>query len=215
MVRFIGVELGKLLAALVDAGLHPSDIHLIGHSLGSHISGFAGKSFTDLTGHRVGRITGLDPAGPCFSDVIETFRLNVRDADFVDVIHSNAGVFGVTEPIGHVDFYPNGGSLQPNCPPAAVSCSHSRAWLLFAESVLRPQAFIGVSCDSWQAFREGKCDYQNLSVMGYGCQNGTRGTYYLQTGDGEPYGRGIEGTRFVNNEGLLRNIQNALGGPRG
>ncbi|XP_063897576.1 pancreatic triacylglycerol lipase [Helicoverpa armigera] len=211
MVRFIGEELGKLLAALVQAGLNPSDIHLIGHSLGSHISGFAGKSFTALTGHRVGRITGLDPAGPCFSDVIETFRLNANDADFVDVIHSDAGVFGVSENVGHVDFYPNGGSQQPNCSPTDFSCSHSRAWLMFAESVVRPRAFVGVKCDSWNAFREGLCDYQDFSVMGYGARTGARGAYYLQTSDEEPYGRGDEGMRFINNDGLVKNLANAIG----
>ncbi|KAJ8710423.1 hypothetical protein PYW07_009789 [Mythimna separata] len=213
MVRFIGQELGKILAALVSAGLHPSNIHLIGHSLGSHISGFAGKTFMMLTGHRVGRISGLDPAGPCFSDVNVTFRLNVNDADFVDVIHTDAGVYGLNEQVGHVDFYPNTGSNQPSCLPTLLlaSCSHSRAWLLFAESVSNLQAFPAVSCADWDAFRSGMCDYDDISLMGYAAQPGASGAYFLQTAGEAPFGLGVDGIRYVNNEGLVKSIGNILG----
>lgn len=36
----------------------------------------------------VGRITGLDPAGPSFSSQNENFRLDASDAQFVDVIRN-------------------------------------------------------------------------------------------------------------------------------
>lgn len=47
-------------------------------------------------------------------------RLDQSDANYVDVIHSNGeslivGGFGTWEPIGHVDFYPNGGRAQRGC----------------------------------------------------------------------------------------------------
>lgn len=80
--------------------MNPADIYLIGHSLGSHISGFTGKTFTSLTGHRVGRITALDPAGPCFSHVDPELRLQSSDAAFVDVIHTDAGVYGLKDSVG-------------------------------------------------------------------------------------------------------------------
>ena len=38
------------------------DIHLIGHSLGSHIAGYAGQNLSAA----IGRISGLDPAEPYF-----------------------------------------------------------------------------------------------------------------------------------------------------
>lgn len=81
-------------------GLDPKSIHLIGHSLGSHIAGFTGKQFMELTARKVGRISGLDPAGPCFSLVAPELRLQAGDAHFVDVIHTDGGVFGLTDQIG-------------------------------------------------------------------------------------------------------------------
>lgn len=53
------VQVGKAVAKLIDLlvedkGAEPKDIHLIGHSLGAHIMGYAGS----YTKHRVGRITG-------------------------------------------------------------------------------------------------------------------------------------------------------------
>ena len=42
------------------------NIHLVGHSLGGHIAGFAGKKLWALRQEKVGRITALDPAEPLF-----------------------------------------------------------------------------------------------------------------------------------------------------
>lgn len=79
-----------------------------GHSLGAHICGYAGRHFHHLTNKKVPRITGLDPARPCFNEGERLNGLQRGDADFVDVIHSNAGILGLKNPIGDVDFYPNG-----------------------------------------------------------------------------------------------------------
>lgn len=82
-------------------GVNPDKIHLIGHSLGAHISGFAGKGYQSLTyGQKLPRITGLDPANPCFHDTTSNNRLDETDARFVDVIHTNLGVFGLNVSIG-------------------------------------------------------------------------------------------------------------------
>lgn len=58
---------------------------------------------------------GLDPALPLFATTNRNRKLDASDAKFVDVIHSNAGVLGKIEPSGHLDFYLNGGQLQPAC----------------------------------------------------------------------------------------------------
>ena len=54
------------------------------------------------------RITGLDPARPCFNEGEKLHALQRGDASFIDVIHSNSGILGVKVSIGDVDFYPNG-----------------------------------------------------------------------------------------------------------
>lgn len=63
-------------------------IHLVGHSCGSHIAAFVGRDFSGL----LGRITGLDPAGPIFDKFEPEFRLNRKNAKLVDVYHSNMGI---------------------------------------------------------------------------------------------------------------------------
>jgi len=42
-------------------------------------------------------------------------RLDFTDASYVDVMHTNAGQNGLNKDIGHMDYYPNGGSKQPGC----------------------------------------------------------------------------------------------------
>lgn len=52
---------------------------------------------------------------PGFAFVSNDNKLDASDAEFVDVIHTNAFIQGKIEPSGHVDFYINGGVIQPGC----------------------------------------------------------------------------------------------------
>lgn len=70
--------------------------------------GYAARTFQNLTREWIPRITGLDPARPCFREGEELNGLQRGDALFVDIIHSNAGVLGRRSPLGDIDFYPNG-----------------------------------------------------------------------------------------------------------
>lgn len=87
----------------------------------------------------LGRITGLDPAGPyflvgfyrfmklfnfyslnLFQNTEEIVRLDKSDAKYVDIVHSDVslfveGGFGIKQSIGHLDFWPNGGDNHPAC----------------------------------------------------------------------------------------------------
>ncbi|XP_058793275.1 phospholipase A1-like [Phymastichus coffea] len=159
-------------------------LHLIGHSLGAHICGYTSHELK-LRGNQwpVYRITGLDPAQPCFRYSDLSLRLDKSDAYFVDVIHTNGRILrkmglGLPYPLGHVDFYPNGGRVQPGCIlaessfwnflPAVIKeikktvCSHGRSQIYFIESI-----YIAVenNCTFWA--REWDMSFvglQNLSL---------------------------------------------------
>lgn len=116
-------------------------IHLIGHSLGAHISGFVGKDFRGS----IGRITGLDPAGPKFRSVPPYRKLDSLDATFVEAVHTNDGDsffrgFGHAGPLGHVDYYVNDGHSQPGCSKTNLTCSHKRAPHLYVAFLEREVA---------------------------------------------------------------------------
>ncbi|XP_044791490.2 pancreatic lipase-related protein 3 [Bubalus kerabau] len=176
-LRVVGAEVAYFIDVLVKKfGYSASKVHLIGHSLGAHLAGEAGSRTPGL-----GRITGLDPAGPCFHDTPNEVRLDPSDANFVDVIHTNAvrlffelGV-GTINACGHLDFYPNGGKHMPGCEDLITplfkfdlniykeevfsffDCNHARSHRFYAESILNPDAFIAYPCRSYKSFKAGNC----------------------------------------------------------
>ncbi|RNA45178.1 pancreatic triacylglycerol lipase-like [Brachionus plicatilis] len=112
----VGAEIARLINSLIKQNrTSPDQFHLIGMSLGAHIAGYTGKRVSGL-----GRISGLDPAGPYFENAEDKIRLAKSDANFVDIIHTDMPSyldfgFGISKSIGHVDFYVNGGFDQPKC----------------------------------------------------------------------------------------------------
>ncbi|XP_050547261.1 lipase member H-B-like isoform X1 [Daktulosphaira vitifoliae] len=191
----VGAIIARMLEKLVSFEIiNVDNIHLIGHSLGAHIAGACGSSFKF---GKIGRITGLDPAGPGFEYLqIDVPHLNYNDALFVDVIHTAAGVIGYSKSIGHVDFYPNGGkSPQPGCNQgrrptnklSAIHCSHSRAYLLYADTVYNRKSIVGIQCNSWENFQNGACNSGQMSYMGHDTTPNVRGDFYLITNDSSPY----------------------------
>ena len=67
----------------------------------------------------------MEPAKPYFDIVDIEHRIQSTDGQFVDVIHTNSGNLwdgglSFPEPLGQVDFYPNGGDHQPGCAQICV-----------------------------------------------------------------------------------------------
>ncbi|XP_066203408.1 lipase member I [Saccopteryx leptura] len=157
--RKVAVSLSKSIQELLKHGASLDNFHFIGMSLGAHISGFVGKMFQG----QLGRITGLDPAGPKFSGKPSNDRLDYTDAQFVDVIHSDSDGLGIQEPLGHIDFYPNGGKKQPGCPKSIFSgvkflkCDHQRAIHLFMAALETKCNFISFPCHSYGDYKTGSC----------------------------------------------------------
>ncbi|XP_051481939.1 lipase member H [Apus apus] len=151
--------LKKLIDDMVAAGGSPGSVHMVGVSLGAHIAGFVGQMF----GGALGRVTGLDPAGPLYRGQPPGERLDPTDAQFVDVIHSDTDGLGYQEALGHIDFYPNGGTDQPGCPLTVFSglwyfkCDHQRSVWLFMSSLRQSCNITAYPCDSYRNYRNGKC----------------------------------------------------------
>ncbi|XP_049871169.1 lipase member H-like [Pectinophora gossypiella] len=104
----------EFIKFLIANGISPTKMHLIGHSIGAHIAGNVGQNVKEMN-RVVDAITGLDPALPLYKFSLENQRLDSSDARYVEVIHSSTNSWGYRVPLGHVDFYPNGGRIQPGC----------------------------------------------------------------------------------------------------
>ena len=94
-------------ATIAQSGVNNwGPLHLVGHSLGAHICGFAARELKKRQNKwTVQRITGLDPAQPCFRKADTSVHLHKNDAPFVDVIHTNGRLLtnlglGLPEAIG-------------------------------------------------------------------------------------------------------------------
>jgi len=191
--RVVGDLMGSTMNWL---GQSKSKIHCIGHSLGAHICGYAG---TYAKG--IGRISGLDPAGPYFEGTSSQISLDKSDASFVDNIHTDgpplyALGFGTYQSMGHADYYPNGGDDQPGCSTLNVGCSHGRACDLYISSIEEANSrdecvLTGFPCSSWDKFENGECSScgkNGCGQMGYNADNNKSSqSYYLETSSKSPY----------------------------
>uniref|UniRef100_A0A6J0VA95 Endothelial lipase n=1 Tax=Pogona vitticeps TaxID=103695 RepID=A0A6J0VA95_9SAUR len=207
--RVVGKEVAKLLDWLQKKeGFRLQNVHLIGYSLGAHAAGFAGNYVHGT----VGRITGLDPAGPMFEGVEPNSRLSPDDADFVDVLHTytreTLGIsIGIQMPVGHLDIYPNGGDIQPGCGfgevlgalaygniGEVVRCEHERSVHLFVDSLVNEdkQSFAFQCTDSGR-FKKGiclSCRKNRCNSIGYNAKkirNKRNSKMYLKTRAGMPF----------------------------
>ncbi len=134
-----------------DFGLDAEQTILVGHSLGSHVMGNAAEDYRSIEGEEIGRIIGLDPAGPLFEDdfdpltglVIEneldneTNRLDASDAKQVVALHTSE-FFGYDDSLADLDLFINWEDLfQPNATTPVDNHSYA--------TNLATQLFQGVS----------------------------------------------------------------------
>ncbi|KAL1517858.1 hypothetical protein ABEB36_001566 [Hypothenemus hampei] len=190
-VKIAGQHLTDFINWLTLNGVKTEDVHIIGHSLGAHVAGVGADGIEG--GRRIGRITGLDPAGPGYGDVSEEMRLDSQDAKLVDVIHTFMRFIGTTKPLGHVDFYPNGGQYQPGCPNVSslkvadsIFCNHGRSYELFAESIRNPNSFKSQRCGSLEEALSARCLEESDVYMGQ-MDTYKNGLYYFKTRSEPPY----------------------------
>jgi pimeloyl-ACP methyl ester carboxylesterase len=184
---------GNRVAAFLDflrqnKNIQFRDITIIGHSLGAHIAGAAGTFVRNNYGGSIGRIVGLDPAGPFFSlQVDKDKRLHKGDADFVDIYHTNRGTLGDSDhDTGDVNVYVNGGKDQPGCEEADKSgfagyCSHSYSWKFFNYAFASANA---CPCNGDAACTCTTCEYTcaNGINVGPNINTSARGRYHATLG---------------------------------
>ncbi|XP_039770246.1 phospholipase A1 member A isoform X3 [Ornithorhynchus anatinus] len=158
-VMKLSLEISRLINKMLELGASPASIHIIGVSLGAHVAGMVGHF------HRgqLGRITGLDPAGPEFTRASLEERLDPGDARFVDAIHTDADYLGIRIPVGHVDYFVNGGQDQPGCGFSLTAgygymiCDHMRAVYLYLSALEAPCSLTAFPCTSYEDFLAGQC----------------------------------------------------------
>lgn len=115
-----------------------------------------------------------------------------EDADYVECVHTNGETLGLMDPICKVDIYPNFGLTQPGCNILLKDlCSHSRAWKLFAESLVHK--FSGNKCESEREIHDKiPCNGTFITMGGddYEKKMNMSGIYYLSTNENPPYSKG-------------------------
>jgi len=183
----------------------------VGHCFGAHACGHAGHE------GQIGRITGLEPTGLLYEERDWSVGLNPSCADLVDVIHTNCRVgLGISKAVGHVDFYPNGGTIQPGCTSDSATelmkwkdyltwdkneqdaslhlvgaCSHLRSIEYFKESIRTPCFICRFTCSSLLLFPLSCTESTNaVQSMGFNASAYSgHGILYLETNPSGPFCR--------------------------
>ncbi|CAE1295741.1 unnamed protein product [Acanthosepion pharaonis] len=177
--RLVGAVVASIIKTL-QGDFHASmnTFHLIGHSLGAHIAGYVGQAVSGL-----GRISGLDPAGPGFEGTDDQVKLDCSDAQFVDIIHTDPGC-----PNALYSHAVN--LLQGNIRElvSGVLCDHWRAVDIYLSSINECN-FYACRTASVHSAIWGHCNTKVSKefVMGYDAQVTPPGIYYAKTSRKRPF----------------------------
>ncbi|KAL9929608.1 pancreatic lipase-related protein 2 isoform 2-T2 [Glossina fuscipes fuscipes] len=185
--RFGGLCISQLIKYLArhPRGVQPIDLHLIGYSVGAHIAGLV-ANYLRPDGAKMGRITALDPTIFFYAGSNNSKDLDPSDANFVDVLHTGAGILGQWHTSGHADFYVNGETL---------ACDHTKVTPYFIESITTKKGFYAGPCPNLFTYLIGWCEPKDSEyvLMGEHVSHKARGTYYVTTNAKPPYARGFPG----------------------
>ncbi|KAH8363334.1 hypothetical protein KR084_008454, partial [Drosophila pseudotakahashii] len=184
-----GTKVGEMIEYLHEHhGMSLESLDVIGHSLGAHVAGYAGKQ----VGHqRVHTIVGLDPAMPLFSYDKPEKRLSTEDAFYVESIQTNGGEKGFLKPIGKGTFYPNGGKKQPGCgTDIGGTCSHGRSVTYYVEAVTEDN-FGSIKCKDYQDALANECGSTYSGVRMGAVTNAymVDGDFYVPLNSEAPFGK--------------------------
>ncbi|KAF2883706.1 hypothetical protein ILUMI_22456 [Ignelater luminosus] len=201
----IAKVLGKFLCYLqTDLNVSLSEIHVLGHSMGGQMAGFVGQETQKQCGVHIGRISGLDPAGPLYQGLDESRRLDESDAVFVDVIHTNERILGYYGPCGTVDFFVNCGMQQNGCtkvdpediantPLSIIGCNHLRSITYMNESIPSDN-FVATSCAGCSGIVDvcgpDLIDRATTKMGEHLTEKPSRAKYWCPTNSEPPYAKG-------------------------
>jgi hypothetical protein len=142
---------------------------------------------------KLGKITGIDPAGPLFDANDPDTRLSPESAEQTECLHSGIP-YGIREPICHVDFYINKGSNQPNCGTILKNlCSHARVVEIYSEALINRKAFFGYHCEDLNQALNGSCGNLDGVFINQRLKNLKTGIFHVDTNGNSPFGRGLAG----------------------
>lgn len=184
-VPAVGNTVAQVLKNLADV-INLNTVHIIGHSLGAHVAGFAGR-LLNQTGTVVPRITGLDVAYPLWYP--SACHIKPSDAKVVVALHTNSAYLGTKFSTGTIDFFANKNQQyqQPGCTGLLlIDCSHQRSVWFFAESINHPKAFPSQKCES------GTATGPDVVYFGDATPPDARGRYCFETNAKSPFGKGAQ-----------------------
>ncbi|XP_017052057.1 pancreatic lipase-related protein 3 [Drosophila ficusphila] len=159
-------------------------ILLVGFAEGGHLAGGVAAKVQETLGHQLPQITALDPTS---GENLE-HKLSSSDAEFVEVIHTNAEGLGTWDQLGHVDYYPNGGQSQTGC--STNSCSHERSFELLAEMWSPENDFLSARCGSVESMGASNCRWSSQKMGQKDDEQPPSGIYFLETRQSSPFSRG-------------------------
>ncbi|XP_075163730.1 lipase member I [Haematobia irritans] len=207
-----GYFIAKILTVLVENGVDPKDITLAGHSVGANAAALGASLHTAdywryyQKNSTIGQLIAIDPCSyVCDSNDIFVHN-NVTSR--VVVIHGEGNVFGVREPMGTIDIYPNGvgfypkRKLQPGC--KSWICSHMYPFLLFMESLVEGVSIPAVKCASWLHFKDGHCAFDDIIEIGINYPSVAEGVYFCVTQPTPPFTLHEIGLEYRSRNNILK-----------